>query len=266
MEAVIKRANGFHQNIKLEANIASCASFLDLLINNKNGILFTSVHHKPAAEPCVVPFIPDHPCHVFSNIIQLALLRAVRYSSTLNIFEKEHRTIRLMLLYNGYPSKYIDTHFRKFFGNAILQSCMIPFIDNENQFLTRKSCLLPQLSVKERETQHRIAAVRLSKETKDTNDKEKMTTITTISRQNKPNKFTNTLFLHYTHEQRLHTLKRDIHKIYSEIFHDALSMDLRLIVGHRNHRNTGHELIQKRPSASILKPQQLPSKTFLVYS
>ncbi|CAF5118067.1 unnamed protein product, partial [Rotaria magnacalcarata] len=51
--------------------------------------------------PCVVPFISDHPRHVFSNIIQAALLRAVRYSSTLDIFEKERRAIRLMLLYNG---------------------------------------------------------------------------------------------------------------------------------------------------------------------
>ncbi|CAF3369032.1 unnamed protein product [Rotaria socialis] len=101
IEAVIKKANAFHPNIKLEANIGSCVSFLDLLINNKNGVLFTSVYHKPAAEPCVVPFISDHPRHVFSNIIQAALLRAVRYSSTLDIFEKERRSIRLMLLYNG---------------------------------------------------------------------------------------------------------------------------------------------------------------------
>ncbi|CAF1231422.1 unnamed protein product, partial [Rotaria magnacalcarata] len=258
IEAMIKKANDFHPNIKLEANIGSCVSFLDLLINNKNGILSTSVHHKPAAEPCVVPFISDHPRHVFSNIIQAALLRAVRYSSTLDIFEKERRAIRLMLLYNGYPSTYIDIHFRKFFGNAISQSSMIPFIDNENQFLIMRNRLLPRASAKERETQHRIAAVRLNEETKDTNDKEKRTMITTIPKQNKQNKFANTLFLHYTHEKRLHSMKRQIHKIFSETFQDTLAMNLRLIVGHRNHRNIGHELIQKRPTASILKPQQLP--------
>ncbi|CAF4900077.1 unnamed protein product [Rotaria socialis] len=263
IEAMIKKANDFHPNIKLEANIGSCVSFLDLLINNKNGILSTSVHHKPAAEPCVVPFISDHPRHVFSNIIQAALLRAVRYSSTLDIFEKERRAIRLMLLYNGYPSTYIDIHFRKFFGNAISQSSMIPFIDNENQFLIMRNRLLPRASAKERETQHRIAAVRLNEETKDTNDKEKRTMITTIPKQNKQNKFANTLFLHYTHEKRLHSMKRQIHKIFSETFQDTLAMNLRLIVGHRNHRNIGHELIQKRPTASILKPQQLPSKTQL---
>ncbi|CAF1584873.1 unnamed protein product [Rotaria magnacalcarata] len=94
--AVIKKANEFHPNIKLEATIGSCVSFLDLLINNKNGILSIFVHYKPAVEPCVVPFVSDHPRHVFSNII-----RVVRYSSILEIFEKERRSIQLMLLYNG---------------------------------------------------------------------------------------------------------------------------------------------------------------------
>ncbi|CAF2072642.1 unnamed protein product [Rotaria magnacalcarata] len=37
-------------------------------------------------------------------------------------------------------------------------------------------------------------------------------------------------------------------------------MDLRLIVGHRNHRNTGQELVQKRPQPTMLKPKQLPKK------
>ena len=146
------------------------------------------------------------------------------------------------------------------------KSSMIPFIGNDNQFLLMRNTLLPKLTVKERETQHRIKAVRLNEETDNHHTKEETTGATTISKQNKPNKFTNVLFLHYTHEKRLHSLKRDIHKIYSEIFHDTLSMDLRLIVGHRNHRNTGHELVQKRPNAAMLKPTPLPSNIFLACS
>ncbi|CAF4497261.1 unnamed protein product, partial [Rotaria socialis] len=153
------------------ATIGSCVPFLDLLINNKNSILSTSVYRQLVAEPCVVPFISDHPPHVFSNIIHAALLRAVRYSSTSEIFQNERRAIRLMLLYNGYPSRYIDTHIRKFFVNSISQTSMIPFLDNES----------------------------------------------------------------------------------------TPAMEIRLIVGHRNHRNTGHELVEKRPHPSLLKPIQLPN-------
>ena len=94
-------ANDFHKNIKLEANISQSVPFLDLFITNQNGILVSSVYHKPAAEPCVVPFISDHPRHTFINVIQAILIRALRYSSTLENFQKEYRTIRLTLLYNG---------------------------------------------------------------------------------------------------------------------------------------------------------------------
>ncbi|CAF5127583.1 unnamed protein product, partial [Rotaria magnacalcarata] len=161
--AVIKKANDFHPNIKLEATIGSCVSFLDLLINNKNGILSIFVHYKPAAEPCVVPFVSDHPRHVFSNII-----RVVRYSSILGIFEKERRSFQLMLLYNGYSSK-IDTRFRKLFSNLISQSSVIPFTYNENQLLIMRNNLLPKLSVKERATHHRITDVRLNEKTNNHN-------------------------------------------------------------------------------------------------
>ncbi|CAM4973951.1 unnamed protein product [Rotaria socialis] len=260
IQRIIEKANEFHPNIKLEANIGSCVSVLDLLIENRNGVLFTSLYHKPAAEPCVVPFISDHARHVFSNIIKASLLRAVRYSSTLDIFEKERRTIRLMLLYNG----YIDKNFRKFFTISISQISMIPFMNNEDQFLTMKRKLLAQPSVKERQTQDRIDKATTEKDINYNNIEERKTNITIVSKQSKPNKHTHTIFLHYTHEKRLSNLKRDIHKIYSELFQGTPAMKMRLIVGHRNHRNIGNELIQKRPHSSLLKPPQLASMIFLI--
>ena len=68
---------------------------------NHNGILSTSVYYKPTSEPYVVPFISDHPRHVFGNVIQTALTRAIQYSSTLETYEQERRHIKLTLLYNG---------------------------------------------------------------------------------------------------------------------------------------------------------------------
>jgi hypothetical protein len=71
------------------------------LIENKTGILATSVYHKEADEPYLVLFNSDHPRHIFKNIIDVALSRAMRYSSTLAAFNEEKRSITLMLLYNG---------------------------------------------------------------------------------------------------------------------------------------------------------------------
>lgn len=96
--------NGVHHNIKLVRQIGSAVSFLDVSIENQNGALVTSVHHKQAAAPYVIPFKSDHSRHTFRNIIQTALLRAVPYSSTLSIFDDERRPLKLLLLYNGYLS------------------------------------------------------------------------------------------------------------------------------------------------------------------
>ena len=98
---ILDEANNFHPNIKLVRQLGSSVPFLDLLIENKNGLLATSVYHKEAAEPYIVPFKSDHPRHIFKNIIDTALMRAIRYSSTLSAFNEERRSIKLMLLYNG---------------------------------------------------------------------------------------------------------------------------------------------------------------------
>jgi len=97
---MLNEANNSHPNIKLVRQIGTTVSFLDVLLKNQNGVLATSVFRKEAAEPYIVPFKSDHPRHVFNNIIDVALLRAMRYSSTLSAFNEERRSIKLILLYN----------------------------------------------------------------------------------------------------------------------------------------------------------------------
>jgi hypothetical protein len=97
---MLDEANEFHPNIKLVRQIGTRTSFLDVYIENKNGILETSMFHKEAAEPYILPFKSDHPRHIFKNIIDNALMRAIRYSSTLSAFNEERRSLILTLLYN----------------------------------------------------------------------------------------------------------------------------------------------------------------------
>ncbi len=99
---MLDEANNLHPNITLVRQIGTCVSFLDLLIGNKDGALVTSVYHKEAAEPYIVPFNSDHPRHVFTNSIDNALMRALRYSSTLSAFNAGRRSIKFMLLYNEF--------------------------------------------------------------------------------------------------------------------------------------------------------------------
>jgi len=98
---MLDEANQLHSNIKLTHQLGKSVTFLDVFVENNNGTLVTSVYHKEASEPYVVPFKSDHPRHIFKNIIDTALMRALRYSSTLSIFNQERRSLKLMLLYNG---------------------------------------------------------------------------------------------------------------------------------------------------------------------
>ena len=78
-----------------------CVPFLDVLVCNDRGVSCTSVYHEPSAESYVLPFSSDHPRYTFANVARTTLDRALRYSSTHQIFNTERRAIELMLLYNG---------------------------------------------------------------------------------------------------------------------------------------------------------------------
>ncbi len=100
LRKLLDEANQWHPNIKLEYKISQSLPFLDVCLTNDNGVLVTSVYHKPSSEPCVVPFTSDHHPYVFRNVIKTLLARAIRYLSTFKAFNCERRNIKLKLLYN----------------------------------------------------------------------------------------------------------------------------------------------------------------------
>lgn len=72
LNAMLDKANERHPSIKLVRQIGQSLPFLDVLVTNDKGVLQTSVYHKQAAEPYVVPFHSDH--LVISSRILLKLL------------------------------------------------------------------------------------------------------------------------------------------------------------------------------------------------
>ncbi|CAF5216433.1 unnamed protein product, partial [Rotaria magnacalcarata] len=177
--------------------------FLDILLTNINGTLSTSAYHKPAAEPYVVPFISDHPRHVFENIVQTSLRRAIKYSSTFQLFNDETRYIKSTFLYNGYPSSFIDKTFRKFFSGYISSRSFLPFLDNEAQFIQMRIALSGQPSRQQSQVEMRIATLTNDNDhlVEDLDKKEEFI----IQENENPNELQNKLIIHYTHEKRFNT-------------------------------------------------------------
>ncbi|CAF5069358.1 unnamed protein product, partial [Rotaria sp. Silwood1] len=107
----IDRWNHFDENIKLSENISSIVDFLDLHIENQDGQLFTTIYQKPSYEPYYLPFNSIHPLHMKKNIIFTMLLRAIRYCSTFQAYLDERENLRMALMVNKYPNKFIHEQF-----------------------------------------------------------------------------------------------------------------------------------------------------------
>ncbi|CAF5003039.1 unnamed protein product, partial [Rotaria sp. Silwood1] len=102
-------------NIKVTITINHALEYLDASIENNKGQLKTTIYHKTAWEPHILPYESDHPRHVHANIIYTMLVRAARICSTVEDFDMERLSAEMILLVNGYPPKFIQYHLKNFF-------------------------------------------------------------------------------------------------------------------------------------------------------
>ncbi|CAF4031632.1 unnamed protein product, partial [Rotaria sordida] len=102
-------------NIKITITINQALKYLDAIVENNNGQLRTTIYHKSAWEPHILPYKSDHPRHIHANIIYTMLVRAARLCSTVEDFDMERLSTEMILLVNGYPPKFIQQHIKNFF-------------------------------------------------------------------------------------------------------------------------------------------------------
>jgi hypothetical protein len=121
---LIDRVNEKDENIRITRSIGSSVEFLDVYVKNNQGQLKTTVFHKPAAEPYIIPFLSDHPWHAHRNPIKGTLFRAVRLCSDVKDFDKERLNIELTFLLNGYPLRFISYHVKRVFEENNVMSLM----------------------------------------------------------------------------------------------------------------------------------------------
>ncbi|CAM4819894.1 unnamed protein product [Rotaria magnacalcarata] len=251
LRKLLDDANTWHPNIKLDYKIGYSLPFLDVQLTNNNGILLTSVYHKPAAEPCITPFTSDHPRHVFANTIKNFLERATRYSSTFEAFNYERRNIKLMLLYNDYPSTFIENGLQKYFSEYISKSPFLPLINDEQKYFRMRKHILGQPTPRQSQVALSAALADIDNDPPD-DEKQQPDPYKTKSEQ-KISNYDEKFFTHFTYEKRFETCKRDMHKVYNNVFKDTPAMYTRQIIGHRIRRQAHDELIHKRPNKTFLQ-------------
>ena len=121
MKQRLDRIGNKDVNIKISYQIDRFVDFLDVSIINEDGQFRTTIYHKPAAEPYILPLMSTHPRHVHRNIPYGSFLRAIRVCSNINDFNSERCRIDVSLLLNGYPPSFIVKQFhRSFYSNRTI--------------------------------------------------------------------------------------------------------------------------------------------------
>ncbi|CAF1085459.1 unnamed protein product [Rotaria sordida] len=87
IKALIDQENEKDSNNHINYTIHESIEFLDVLIENVEGKLNTTVFRKPAAEPYILPYTSNHPRLTHSNTIYTALLRGIRLYSDVHTFD-----------------------------------------------------------------------------------------------------------------------------------------------------------------------------------
>ncbi|CAF5189991.1 unnamed protein product, partial [Rotaria magnacalcarata] len=149
-----------------------------------------------------------------------------------------------------YPSAYIDKQFRNIFNNYLSPYTILPFLKNEEDFFRLRDEYMKKPTPQHSQVEARIA--QFNEPTEEPPIETTTPMIPMIKAKSKKSKLQDAIIIHYTHEQRFATMKKDNHEIFRGAFKCLGIEALRLIVGHRNSPNSARELIRKRPNP--LKP------------
>ncbi|CAF5120860.1 unnamed protein product [Rotaria sp. Silwood1] len=220
-------------NIKVTITINQALEYLDASIENNNGQLKTTIYHKTAWEPHILPYESDHPRHVHANIIYIMLVRAARICSTVEDFDTERLSAEMILLVNGYPPKFIQYHLKNFFlqFNATSTWTELNTVSYEKLHQT----LLYKPTKRETKTNVQL------------NDQ-------LIQNQN-IYEHKDQIYLHYTFENGpLLNFKKEYRKIWQKyyVYPGSRLKHTRLILGTLLNRTLEDLLIHKRPRRDML--------------
>jgi hypothetical protein len=245
LNIILNQMENKDENIRITRSVGSTIDFLDVSITNDHGQLKTSVFHKPAAEPYLLPFSSEHPRHTHVNTIKGALLRAIRLCSNVDDFDHERLQIELKLLLNGYPLKYVTYQFKKFFEQ---HNAYVLLLEQPDEILYQAlhKKLLQQLSRREKEYTEFIS---------NGNN--------TVQKQQPPRNQSR-ITVHFTFESGpMLKFKRDLRLLWQKfyVYSGSPMNNVHLQIGTRSNKSLCQLLVKKKPPKNMLRNSTLEPVT-----
>lgn len=89
--------------------------FFDVHLVNDNGTLYTCVHHDSNVQKYTLPYVIDNASEAHSHWLRSALIRAVRYCTSVFDFNQERIYLEITCLTNGYSVEFVEQRIHHFF-------------------------------------------------------------------------------------------------------------------------------------------------------
>jgi len=218
IEKIFQELNKKDLNIGITWEGGKTIEYLDVKATVEIPNFRTTVFRKLAAQPYVLPFHSSHPPHITRNIPYAAALRATRICSHSEDLQQELDKIRITLLLNKYPPRFIDRHIGRFFQDL---------------------------------TKTQTSEILLSK------DHSKFRELVLDTSWNKKEKrkidFGKDVLLHFSYAPSLVNFGSHFHQIWQEIFEGTPLDDIPVIYANRLTDSLKHILVQKKPRKEAIR-------------
>ncbi|CAF1602325.1 unnamed protein product [Rotaria magnacalcarata] len=114
-------------NVIFDFEIGRRIQFLDAVIDKYEGELATTIYHNPKRQKYTLPYAINNAKLAHSHWLRSALIRAVRYCTTVYEFDFERISLEVACLANGYSLEFVEkrvNHFYTFFDATSLRQSL----------------------------------------------------------------------------------------------------------------------------------------------
>lgn len=149
VEEFRKYFNSRHPNIRFTAEneIDGCLPFLDINIFKSNNSLHTNVYRKETFTGAYTNFSSSIPTQYKCGLISTLLYRFYTICSNWYLFHLEIKKLKSIMLFNGYPLRFLDKCIRKFLLKIHNDDVIPKENDNDKTTLTLSLPFLGRSSI-----------------------------------------------------------------------------------------------------------------------
>ncbi|CAF2260260.1 unnamed protein product [Rotaria magnacalcarata] len=127
LRALLKMVASQDPNVIFDFEIGRRIPFLEVVIDKYEGELATTIYHNPKRQKYTLPYAINNAKLAHSHWLRSALIRAVRYCTSVYEFDFERISLEVACLANGYSLEFVEkrlNHFYTFFDATSLRQSL----------------------------------------------------------------------------------------------------------------------------------------------